>query len=327
MMPGVNEMSNAVAPTQWPQMQQMAYVPQQSATQLLHSSQAGVPTSSAGEGGNPISNESRQQPSVATHAFQHYQNGSSHTHIPHQLVLVPQPQNFAYLPHSGGHLPLTAYHQAAGLHGVPTGAGFAPLQPAVGNTSTGSPTPGAASQQSQQAPSQESSTSAFTKPMQQVQQQSAVKMVAESPSTVVTSDHAQVVQTLTTNQTSTGSVQQQQQQQQAMPMLPHVVPQMQPQYQPTLQAMQQMPQQIGMAPSTMIAGHQQQPQHVQLPMAGVMHTTAAQQSNAELNDRGMPSSSMDSSSMNQSQPQAASNIQPQSVQQQLSTTSQLPSSN
>ena len=110
-------------------------------------------------------------------------------------------------------------------------------------------------------------------------------------------------------------------------MLPHVVPQMQPQYQPTLQAMQQMPQQIGMAPSPMIAGHQQQPQHVQLPMGGVMHTTAAQQSNAEHNDRGMPSSSMDSSSMNQSQPQAASNIQPQSAQQQLSTSSQLPSSN
>jgi hypothetical protein len=164
--------------------------------------------------------------------------------------------------------------------------------------------------------------------MQQVQQQSAVKMAAESPSTVVTSDHAQVVSTLTTNQTATGgSPQQQQQQQQAIPILPHVVPQMQPQYQPSLQAMQPMPQQIGMTGSTIIAGHQQQHQHVQLPMGGVMHTTPAQQSHAELNDRGIPSGAMDSSSMNQSQPQAASNIQPQSVQQQLSTTSQLPSSN
>jgi len=323
VIPGVNENSNAVAPTQWPQIQAMAYLPHQGGPQMMHTPQAGVssiPTSSAGgDGGNPLHNENRQ-PTVAAHAFHHYQNGSSHTHIPHQLVLVPQPQNFTYLPHSGGHMPLTAYHQAAGLHNLPTAAGFAPLQPAVVQTSTSSPTPSALSQQNQQLQSQEQSASSFTHPLQQVSQQalpiSGVKMVPDSSGTVVTSTHAHVVPTHTTNQTVTASGHQ------AISILPHAVPQMQSQYQPPLHAVQPINQQLGLAQNSIISGHQQH-QHIQLPLGSVMHGTVAPGNmNTEINDRGISSSVMDSSSMNQSQQQVPSNIQSQSVQPQLSASSQ-----
>ena len=310
VIPGVSETSNNVAPAQWPQIPAMAYIPHQSSNQIIHTTQSNlsnVPTSSA-DSGNTISNESRQ-PSVAAHAFHHYQNGSSHTPIPHQLVLVPQPQNYTYLPHSGGHLPYNAYHQPPSLHGVPTAAGFAPLQPAVGHGSTSSPTPSAATQSSQQAVSQESTAPAFTKPMQQVQHPSTVKMVAESTGTVVTSAHAQVIQTNATNQSATGH-------QPTIPIVPHVVPQMQPQYQPNLQAIQPIPQQMGMAQNSVITAQH----HVQLPLGSVMHASATS-GNLDLNDRGLNASGMESSLLSQSQSQAASNTQ-QSVQQQLSASAQ-----
>ena len=326
MMHGINEASNAVASTQWPQMQAMAFIPQQSGTQMMHTSQPGVSsiatTSAGGEGGNTLVSDGRQ-PSVAAHAFHHYQNGSSHSHIPHQLVLVPQPQNFTYLPHSGGHIPLPAYQQAAGLHSMPPAAGFAPLQPAVGHTSTSSPTPSAVSQQ--QTQSQAPSTPSFTKPLQQGPQQpipiSAVNILPESSGTVVTSAHAQVVPTHTTNHPAavTG-------QQQVVPILPQAVPQMQqPQYQASsIPALQPLPQQLGMPPHSMMSGHQQQ--HVQLPVGGMMHaTTATGSANTDLhNDRGISSTVMDSSLMNQSQPQAGSSIPPASIQHQLSASSQSP---
>ena len=312
VIPGASDTSNTVAPAQWPQIPTMAYIPHQSSNQLIHTTQSNlsnVPTSNA-DSGNTMNNEPRQ-PSVAAHAFHHYQNGSSHTPIPHQLVLVPQPQNYTYLPHSGGHLPYNAYHQQASLHGVPGAAGFAPLQPAVGHGSTSSPTPSSATQSNQQAVSQESTVPAFTKPMQQVQHPSSVKMVAESTGTVVTSAHAQVIQTNATNQNTNPTGQQP-----SIPMVPHVVSQMQPQYQPNLHAIQPIPQQMGLAQNSVISAQQ----HVQLPMSSVMHASATS-GNVDLNDRSLNASGMESSLLSQSQSQAASNTQ-QSVQQQLSATVQ-----
>ena len=319
VIPGVNENPNAVGPTQWPQIQAMAYLPHQGNPQLIHTSQAGVPsipTSGAGDRGNTLQTENRQ-PAVAAHAFHHYQNGSPQTHIPHQLVLVPQPQNFTYLPHSGGHLPLTAYHQAAGLHNIPSAAGFSPLQPSVGQTSTSSPTPSAVSQQNQQIQSQEQSASTFTQPLQQVPHQpvtiSGVKMGQDPSVTVVTSAHAHAVPTHTTNQTVTATGHQQ-----AMSVLPHAVAQMQSQYQQPIHPVQPINQQLGLSQNAMISGHQQP---TPLPMGSVIHATAAQSNMiTEVNDRGISVGAIDSPSMTQQQ--VPSNIQSQPVQPQLSASSQ-----
>ena len=134
-------------------------------------------------------------------------------------------------------------------------------------------------------------------------------MVAESTGTVVTSAHAQVIQTNATNQSATGH-------QPTIPIVPHVVPQMQPQYQPNLQAIQPIPQQMGMAQNSVITAQH----HVQLPLGSVMHASATS-GNLDLNDRGLNASGMESSLLSQSQSQAASNTQ-QSVQQQLSASAQ-----
>ena len=301
---GLSESSNAVASTQWPQLQAMAFIPQQSGTQMIPNPQSGLSsiatTSAVGDGGNSSSSEGRQPP-VAAHAFHHYQNNcASHTNIPHQLVLVPQPQNFTYLPHSGGQIPLSGYQQAAGLQSMPQ-AGFTPLQPAP------SPIPSAASQQLSQP--QLPSTSSLTKPLQQGPQQavplSAVNIMPESACTVVTSTHTQVVPTHSINHPASVSAQQQ-----TMPILPQSMPQMQPQYhaaaqQPLPSTFQPSPQQLGIQPNSMVSGHQQQ--QVQLPVGGMMHNTVATGGvNTDIhNDRGT-SSAMESSLMSHPQPQAAS---------------------
>ena len=307
VIPGVSETSNPVPPSHWPQIPTMAYIPHQNSNHLIHTTQSSLgnaPTSSA-EGGNTMSNETRQ-PSVAAHAFHHYQNGSSHTQIPHQLVLVPQPQNFTYLPHNGGHLPYNTYHQQPGLHSVPAAAGFAPLQPAVGHGSTSSPTPTAVSQSNQQTVPQDSSAPVYAKPIHQVHHPSSVKMVAESSGTVATTAHAQAIQANSTNQTASSSVQQS-----GVPIMPHVVSQMQPQYQGNLHAMQPVQQQMGIPQNSTMPAQQQQ--HVQHSLGSVMHSSA-NPSNVDLGSNGM-----ETSLMSQTQAQAASNTQ---MQQQLSATPQ-----
>ena len=314
VVPGVGESSNGVTHTQWPQVQAMTYIPQQSGTQIMQTSQGSVnsvPTSNSGEAQHSVSTECRQ-PAVAAHAFHHYQNGTSH--VPHQLVLVPQPQNFTYLPHSGGHLPLTTYHPPAGLHSIQAATGFAPLQPTLGQASTSSPTPSAISQQSQQSQQQEPSATSYTKPLQQVAQQpipiSGVKMMTETPITAVSSAHVQVAPTHTTNQPTNVAGQQS-----ALPIVTHGAPQMQPQYQPSVHSMQSIPQ------HPMISGHPPQ-QHVPLQIGSMMHatTTTGCINSPEAVEHGNPGPVMDSS-INQSHAQPVSNVQ-QSVQQQMSVSSQ-----
>jgi len=279
---------------------------------MIHTTQpslSNVPTSGA-DAGSTVSNETRQA-SIAGHAFHHYHNGSSHTPIPHQLVLVPQPQNFTYLPHSGGHLPYNTYHQQPGLHSMPAAAGFAPLQPAVGHGATSSPTPSAVSQSSQQPLSQDSSTPSFPKPVHQGHHQTNVKMIAEPTGAVVTSEHAQVIQNSTNNQASVTG------QQPTIPIMPHVVSQVQQQYQANVQAIQPI-QQVGIAQNSVIPTQQQQ--HVQLPIGSVIHASATS-TNVDPNDRVLSTSAMESALINQAQPQAASNP-PHQMQQQLSGTPQ-----
>ena len=314
VVPGVGESSNGVTHTQWPQVQAMTYIPQQSGTQIMQTSQGSVnsvPTSNSSETQHSVSTECRQ-PAVAAHAFHHYQNGTSH--VPHQLVLVPQPQNFTYLPHSGGHLPLTTYHPPAGLHNIQAATGFAPLQPTLGQTSTSSPTPSAISQQSQQPQQQEPSATSYTKPLQQVSQQpipiSGVKMITETPITAVSSAHVQVAPTHTTNQPTNVAGQQP-----ALPIGTHGAPQMQPQYQPSVHPMQSITQ------HPLISGHQPQ-QHVPLQIGSMMHatTTTGCINSPEAGELGNPGPVMDSS-INQSHVQPVSNVQ-QSVQQQMSVSSQ-----
>ena len=311
VIPGVGETSNNVQPAHWPQIPTMAYIPHQSSNQLIHTTQPSlnsVPTSSA-DAANTMSNDNRP-PSLAGHAFHHYQNGSSHAPIPHQLVLVPQPQNYAYLPHSGGHLPYNTYHQQPGLHGVPAATGFAPLQPAVGHGSTSSPTPSATSQTSQQPVSQDSSAPAFNKSVHQVHQ-STVKMVAESTGADVTSAHAQVIQSNPANQTSSVTGQQT-----TIPIMPHVVSQMQSQYQANLQALQPI-QHMGIAQNSVIPAQQQQ--HVQIPIGSVIHASATS-TGVDPNDRGLSTNGIETSILNQAQSQATANTQ--QMQQQLSGTPQ-----